>query len=130
MISRQEYTECRDRHAVVTCWETSPGGLAPGKLLPPSGGICLTIQDQVTISPDSSQTVSTGIGVQIPDQHVGFIVPMPSLIARGISIVEKTLDPGRTEEVKLTLLNRGKEQGDMSTLEVVAKLIVTPTCNS
>ncbi|XP_053567042.1 uncharacterized protein LOC128656897 [Bombina bombina] len=130
MISRQEDTECRDQHAVVTCWETSPGGLAPDKLLPPSGGTYLTIQDQVTISPESSQTVSTGIGVQIPDKHVGFIVPMPSLIVRGISIVEKTLDPGRTEEVKLTLLNRGKEQGDMSALEVVAKLIVTPTCNS
>jgi dUTP pyrophosphatase len=71
-------------------------------------GLDLAACDEIVLAPGERATVSTGIALEIPDGHAGFVQPRSGLAARhGISVVNSPglIDSGYRGEVKVVLLN-------------------------
>jgi len=90
-------------------------------------GIDLRIHEDVTLSPDTVQVVSTKVRAAIPTNCVGLVTLRSSIGARGVIIPNAPgiIDPGYTGEILLTLSSLGKKQ-TLFAGERVAQLIVMP----
>jgi dUTP pyrophosphatase len=84
--------------------------------------------EAVTIAPGERAMVSTGLAIELPPGHAGWVVPRSGLAARhGIAIVNAPglIDAGYRGEVKVLLLNTDRtepfaiESGDRIAQHVV-----------
>jgi dUTP diphosphatase len=80
----------------------------PSQAYEGDAGLDLAACDEIVLAPGERATVSTGIALEIPDGHAGFVQPRSGLAARhGISVVNSPglIDSGYRGEVKVVLLN-------------------------
>jgi dUTP pyrophosphatase len=86
--------------------------------------------EAVTIAPGERAMVATGIAIELPAGHAGWVVPRSGLAARhGIAIVNAPglIDAGYRGEVKVLLLNTDRtEPFAIASGDRIAQLVVAP----
>ncbi|MGH3133227.1 MAG: dUTP diphosphatase [Gaiellaceae bacterium] len=104
------------------------GAVLPTQAYEGDAGLDLTACEDVTLGPGERASVGTGIAVEIPAGHAGFVQPRSGLAARhGITIVNSPglVDSGYRGEVMVVLLNT--DLGESFTVEAgtrIAQLVV------
>ena len=76
-------------------------------------GIDLVACEEVTLQPGERGVVGTGIAVEIPSGHAGFVQPRSGLAARhGIGVVNSPglIDSGYRGEIRVVLLNTDRTE--------------------
>lgn len=91
-------------------------------------GLDLCTTQDVTVAPGERVLVGTGIGIELPAGHAGFVHPRSGLAARhGITVVNApgTVDSGYRGEIKVCLLNTDREHTWHATRgDRIAQLVV------
>jgi dUTP pyrophosphatase len=96
-------------------------------------GFDLAACEEVTLGPGERAIVPTGIAMEIPEGHAGFVQPRSGLAARhGIAIVNSPglVDSGYRGEVRVVLLNT--DASEPFTVEPgmrIAQLVVAPVAS-
>lgn len=104
--------------------------LLPARAHRGDAGLDLSACEEVTIGPGERALVSTGLAVEIPEDHAGIVAPRSGLALRhGISIVNTpgVIDAGYRGEVRVILLNTDRREA--FTVEPgmrIAQLLVMP----
>jgi dUTP pyrophosphatase len=83
--------------------------------------------EAVTIPPGEWRAVASGIAIEIPPGHEGQVRPRSGLAARhGLTLLNSpgTIDPGYRGEVKVLLINHGREAYAVAVGERIAQLII------
>ena len=93
-------------------------------------GLDLRAAEGAILAPGERATVATGIAVEIPTGHAGFVLPRSGLAARhGIALVNAPglIDPGYRGEIKVLLLNTdSREAFEISPGDRIAQLVLSP----
>ena len=85
-----------------------PAATLPARAHADDAGLDLCAVERVELRPGDRALVATGIAIELPPGHAGWVVPRSGLAARhGISIVNAPglIDPGYRGEVKVILVN-------------------------
>ncbi|MFZ0493161.1 MAG: dUTP diphosphatase [Acidimicrobiia bacterium] len=101
----------------------------PRRSHPGDAGLDLRARVDVTLEPGERALVPTGIAVAIPDGHAGFVVPRSGLAIRdGIGVVNGPglVDAGYRGELKVILINHGKDRVELARGDRIAQLVVVP----
>jgi dUTP pyrophosphatase len=106
------------------------GARPPSRAHEDDAGYDLHAVAAATIGPGERASVGTGIAVEIPAGHAGFVVPRSGLaLKHGISVVNAPgiVDAGYRGELRVLLLNTDRE----ATFEVepgdrIAQLLIVP----
>ncbi len=92
-------------------------------------GVDLMARERVRLDPGERALVATGVAVALPEGFVGLVAPRSGLAARhGIGVVNAPgiLDSGYRGELKVILINHGREAVTVERGERIAQLIVVP----
>ncbi len=110
--------------------------LSPNAILPTYGSVeaagadlyaCL--EADVTINPGKTAWIPTGIAMEVPKGCAGLIYARSSLgVKRGLAPANKVgvIDSDYRGEIRVVLLNHGKEKQTISHGERIAQMIITP----
>ena len=86
--------------------------------------------EAATIAPGGRAVVGTGIAIELPPGHAGWVVPRSGLAARhGISVVNAPglIDAGYRGEIRVILLNTdAREPFGVAPGDRIAQLVVVP----
>jgi dUTP pyrophosphatase len=106
-----------------------PDARIPDQAYNGDAGLDLSSCEQVLLPPGDRAVVPTGLAVEIPDGYAGFVQPRSGLAARhGIGIVNSPglIDSGYRGEIRVILLNTGREAFSVEPGMRVAQLVVAP----
>ena len=106
-----------------------PDARIPEQAYEGDAGLDLAACDAVMLEPGERVVVGTGLAVEIPDGYAGFVQPRSGLAARhGIGIVNSPglIDSGYRGEIRVVLLNTGRERFSVGTGMRIAQLVVLP----
>jgi dUTP pyrophosphatase len=106
-----------------------PDARIPDHAYDGDAGLDLAACDAVVLEPGKRAVVPTGIAVEIPAGHAGFVQPRSGLAARhGIGIVNSPglIDSGYRGEICVVLLNTGEEEFSVEPGMRIAQLVVVP----
>jgi dUTP pyrophosphatase len=84
------------------------GAVLPRRAHPGDAGYDLCALDDLVLGPGERALVRTGVAIELPEGHAGWVVPRSGLAARhGIALVNAPglIDAGYRGEVKVLLLN-------------------------
>jgi dUTP pyrophosphatase len=102
----------------------------PGRAHEGDAGLDLYACEAAHIGPGERWSVGTGIAVEIPDGHAGFVLPRSGLAKRhGISLVNSPglIDSGYRGEIRVLLLNTDPaEIFRVAPGDRIAQLVITP----
>ena len=107
-----------------------PAARVPSRSHPGDAGLDLHAVEAVDLAPGARAKVGTGIAVELPAGHAGWVVPRSGLAARhGIGVVNAPglIDAGYRGELSVVLINMDRQTG--FAVEVgtrIAQLVVTP----
>jgi len=90
-------------------------------------GADLVADEALTIDPGCRALVSTGLSMAIPEGHAGFVLPRSGLAVRtGVTVLNAPglIDAGYRGEVKVALMNHGKEPFEIEIGDRIAQLVV------
>ncbi|HJS49390.1 MAG TPA: dUTP diphosphatase [Gaiellaceae bacterium] len=102
----------------------------PVNAYPGDAGLDLAACESRTLGPGERATVPTGLAVEIPAGHAGFVLPRSGLAARhGIGVVNSPglIDSGYRGEIRVVLLNTDPREA--FTVEPgmrIAQLVIAP----
>ena len=106
------------------------GALPPARAHEDDAGYDLHAVEVVTIGPGERAGVGTGIAVEIPPGHAGFVVPRSGLaLKHGISVVNAPgiVDSGYRGELRVLLLNTDREAPfEIRPGDRIAQLLIVP----
>jgi dUTP pyrophosphatase len=106
------------------------GALPPARAHDDDAGYDLHAVEAVTIGPGERAGVGTGIAVEIPPGHAGFVVPRSGLaLKHGISVVNAPgiVDSGYRGELRVLLLNTDRDESfDVRPGDRIAQLLIVP----
>ena len=107
-----------------------PGARLPTRAHPEDAGLDLRALDAVTLEPGERAQVATGIAVELPPGHAGWVVPRSGLAHRhGIALVNAPglIDPGYRGELMVLLLNTDRHSAVvLDAGDRIAQLVVAP----
>jgi dUTP pyrophosphatase len=106
-----------------------PDALVPRQAYEGDAGLDLAACDAVVLDPGERAVVPTGLAFEIPDGYAGFVQPRSGLAARhGIGIVNSPglIDSGYRGEIRVVLLNTGREPFSVEAGMRIAQLVVLP----
>jgi dUTP pyrophosphatase len=106
-----------------------PDAHVPRQAYEGDAGLDLSACERVVLSPGQRAVVPTGLAVEIPEGHAGFVQPRSGLAARhGIGIVNSPglIDSGYRGEIRVVLLNTGDEPFAVEPGMRIAQLVVVP----
>ena len=105
-----------------------PAAVLPRRAHPGDAGLDLHALEAVTLAPGERATVRTGVAIELPAGHAGWVVPRSGLAARhGIALVNAPglIDEGYRGEVKVLLLNTDREVPfEVTAGERIAQLVL------
>ena len=105
-----------------------PAAVLPRRAHPGDAGYDLCALEAVALGPGERAMVRTGIAIELPDGHAGWVVPRSGLAARhGIALVNAPglIDAGYRGELKVLLLNTDRaEPFQVAAGERIAQLVV------
>jgi dUTP pyrophosphatase len=118
----------------VTVKVTRVGQRGPALELPRyetdgSAGMDLRADEAFSLAPGERRLVPTGLAMEIPPGHEGQVRPRSGLAARhGIALVNApgTVDSDYRGEVKVLLVNLGREPVAFARGDRIAQLVVAP----
>ncbi|HEY5578893.1 MAG TPA: dUTP diphosphatase [Acidimicrobiia bacterium] len=105
------------------------------ELPPPSrahsgdAGVDLYAREEAVLGPEERVIVPTGIAVGIPEGYAGLVVPRSGLAARfGVCVVNAPglVDSGYRGEIKVILVNHGRDSVRIERGDRIAQLVVVP----
>jgi dUTP pyrophosphatase len=99
----------------------------PSYARPGDAGVDLACTEDVVLAPGERRLVGTGIALALPPGHAGFVHPRSGLAARtGLSIVNApgTVDAGYRGEVRVCLINLGRDEVTLRRGDRIAQLVV------
>lgn len=97
------------------------------KFRPGNAGMDLPSNEAVTIEPWSRGFVSTGIMLELPEDHYGRIAPRSGLaVHHGIHVLAGVIDPNYRGEVVVLLQNLSGNEFRIEPGDRIAQLVVTP----
>lgn len=102
---------------------------APRRAHPTDGAVDLRTSEDLSLAPGEQRAVPTGISIMVPVGYAGWVVPRSGLAAKhGISIVNAPglVDSDYRGEVKVLLINLGKETVHLSRGERIAQMAIAP----
>jgi dUTP pyrophosphatase len=108
----------------------SEGAVLPSRAHDGDAGLDLYACEAAHIGPGERWSVGTGIALEIPDGHAGFVLPRSGLAKKhGISLVNSPglIDSGYRGEVRVLLLNN--DPADVFRVEPgdrIAQLVIAP----
>lgn len=107
-----------------------PDAQLPTRAHPGDAGLDLRALDAVTLAPGARSLVATGIAVELPPGHAGWVVPRSGLAHRhGLALVNAPglIDPGYRGELKVLLLNTDRRTPvELEAGDRIAQLVVAP----
>ena len=107
-----------------------PGARLPTRAHPEDAGLDLRALDAVTLEPGERAQVATGIAVELPPGHAGWIVPRSGLAHRhGIALVNAPglIDQGYRGELLVLLLNTDRHRAvALDAGDRIAQLVIAP----
>jgi dUTP diphosphatase len=102
----------------------------PSRARAGDAGLDLAACEAATVAPGGRAIVGTGLAVEIPEGHAGFVVPRSGLALRhGISLVNTpgVIDAGYRGEIRVILLNTdGQHAFAVEPGMRIAQLLVVP----
>jgi len=104
-----------------------PDAVVPERAYAGDAGLDLSACEGVELAPGERALVATGLAVAIPEGFAGFVQPRSGLAARhGITIVNTPglIDPGYRGELRVLLINLGREPYTVHAGDRIAQLIV------
>jgi dUTP pyrophosphatase len=106
-----------------------PEAVVPARAYAGDAGLDLAACERLVLAPGERAMVGTGLAIAIPDGHAGFVQPRSGLAAKhGITIVNTPglVDSGYRGELKIILLNTGREPFAVEPGMRIAQLVVLP----
>ena len=107
-----------------------PAAILPRRAHPGDAGYDLCALEAVTLGPGERAMVRTGVAIELPEGHAGWVVPRSGLAARhGIALVNAPglVDGGYRGEVRVLLLNTDRQAAfEVRPGERIAQLVVAP----
>ena len=110
--------------------------LKPDAMLPTYGSAAAAgadlyacLEQPVTIKPGETAWIPTGIALEVPEGCAGLVIARSSLGAkRGLAPANKVgvIDSDYRGEIRVVLLNHGKEAQTVENGERVAQFLITP----
>jgi dUTP pyrophosphatase len=94
-----------------------------------AAGLDLRADEPFTLAPGERRAVPTGLALEIPPGHEGQVRPRSGLAARhGIALVNApgTIDADYRGEVKVILVNLGREPVAFARGDRIAQLVIAP----
>lgn len=102
----------------------------PGYAHPQDAGLDLRLCSEGTLylEPGKVYKVSTGLRVEIPRNHVGFVTPRSGLACRGVTVINApgTVDAGYQGPLDVLLINHSSEGVKIEPLDRIAQLVIVP----
>jgi len=80
----------------------------------------------LSISQFSTETIPTGVCVDIPPGHVGFITPRSNMNKLGVSCELGTIDEGYTGELAVCITNKTNTPYHINPYDRIGQLIIVP----
>lgn len=107
-------------------WYNEDPDLALTKAHESDAGFDICMKDEeVTIEPQHSRTVSTGFHIVMPKHHVGLILSRSGLATKyGIEVGAGVIDPGYRGEIKVLLHNHGTESVTFHKGDRIAQIVL------
>lgn len=107
---------------IVRLSETVP---MPRYALPGDAGFDLYVNERVTIAPGDRAAIQTGYKMEIPEGYVGIIYEKSGLsFKHGIITYGNVIDSGYRGEVRVGVMNLGKESYTFEPGHKVAQMII------
>lgn len=94
---------------------------------PGDAGADLHASEVVTIAPGAYTLVATGISMAIPEGYCGMVLPRSGLAVRsGVTVLNAPglVDSGYRGELKVALINHGREAFSIAVGDRIAQLVV------
>ncbi len=113
-------------HALV-----GEGGTLPEYASAGAAGADLRASEAQVIEPGGRAAVATGVRVQIPPGHVGLVWPRSGLAVRhGIDTLAGVIDSDYRGELRVVLVNHGREPFAIAAGDRIAQLLVQPVARA
>ncbi len=94
-------------------------------------GADLRAAERVTLAPGERATLATGLFVAIPAGHVGLVWPRSGLAVRhGLDTLAGVIDSDYRGELRVVLVNHGREPVTLEPGERIAQLLVQPVARA
>jgi len=109
-----------------------PDAEIPGQAYEGDAGLDLAACEPAVLEPGERAIVPTGVAVEIPEGYAGFVQPRSGLAARhGIGIVNSPglIDSGYRGEIRVVLLNTGREPFSVEAGMRIAQLVIAPVAS-
>jgi dUTP pyrophosphatase len=101
------------------------GAIVPSYAHPGDAGMDLYASERIVAYTNRVTTVPTGIAMEIPEEHVGFIWDKSGLaLKNGIKTMAGVIDSGYRGEVKVIVINLGDEDVVFEKGNKVAQMII------
>lgn len=100
---------------------------------PGDAGMDLCADEAVLLAPGEHAAISTGLRMQLPPQTEGQVRPRSGLALKyGVTVLNTpgTIDEGYRGEVKVILINLGKEPFEISPGMRIAQLVIAPVLHA
>ena len=105
-----------------------PAARLPARAHPDDAGLDLHAIEPVTLGPGQRASLATGVAVQIPAGHAGWVVPRSGLARRhGLALVNAPglIDAGYRGEIRVLLLNTdAREPVTIAAGDRIAQLVI------
>jgi dUTP pyrophosphatase len=90
-----------------------------------AAGADLRASEDVTLAPGARAAVATGVHLEIPAGHVGLVWPRSGLAVRhGLDTLAGVIDSDYRGEVRVVLVNHGRDPVTLSRGDRIAQLLV------
>jgi dUTP pyrophosphatase len=101
------------------------GGVLPAYGSAGAAGADLRASEDVTLQPGERAAVPTGLHLEIPPGHVGLVWPRSGLaLKHGLDTLAGVIDSDYRGEVRVVLVNHGREPVTLARGDRVAQLLV------
>ena len=101
----------------------------PSRAHPGDAGLDLYARYPMVLAPGERAAAATGMAAAIPPGCAGLIVPRSGLAARsGVGVVNAPglIDSGYRGEIKVVLINHGREVFEIARADRIAQLVIVP----
>jgi dUTP pyrophosphatase len=106
----------------------------PARAHPGDAGLDLHAAESARIEPGGRASVGTGIALEVPEGHAGFVLPRSGLAARrGIALVNAPglIDSGYRGEVRVLLLNTDRDDAfEIEPGDRIAQFVLAPVADA
>jgi len=89
-------------------------------------GLDLYCIEDIKILPNEIKLVSTGIAIEIPKGYFGLIKDRSGLATKGLHVLAGVVDENYRGEIKVVMINFGKEKIKLEKFSRIAQLIIIP----